>query len=215
MASKNGVIKASILLKILIKNPPYQTHPSNTRSFCLVGGQISNHTAKWMQDTSKKSPMELINEVPPIKVEGRIVACEGAYFGYPKKKWEELVVYTSLLDITDMTPSIASAIQKREEKQKVHQFLIGLQLVVSDVPSLADQMSFAANSRSQVQSRDSRSTPLSGGNLRRTGPYCDHCKQDGHYMHTCFQLHPELRPKKEYGKSGGNKPRTTTISKVS
>ncbi|THG09879.1 hypothetical protein TEA_008698 [Camellia sinensis var. sinensis] len=29
------------------------------------------------QDTSKKSPMELINEVPPIKVEARIVACEG------------------------------------------------------------------------------------------------------------------------------------------
>uniref|UniRef100_A0A2N9FAU3 Zinc finger CHCC-type domain-containing protein n=1 Tax=Fagus sylvatica TaxID=28930 RepID=A0A2N9FAU3_FAGSY len=31
----------------------------------------------YMLDTSKKSPMELINEVPPIKVEGRIVACEG------------------------------------------------------------------------------------------------------------------------------------------
>ncbi|RVW41795.1 NADH dehydrogenase [ubiquinone] iron-sulfur protein 6, mitochondrial [Vitis vinifera] len=30
-----------------------------------------------MNDTSKKSPMELINEVPPIKVEARIVACEG------------------------------------------------------------------------------------------------------------------------------------------
>ncbi|KAH9784050.1 NADH dehydrogenase iron-sulfur protein 6 [Citrus sinensis] len=29
------------------------------------------------KDVSKKSPMELINEVPPIKVEGRIVACEG------------------------------------------------------------------------------------------------------------------------------------------
>ncbi|KAK6926154.1 Zinc finger, CHCC-type [Dillenia turbinata] len=28
-------------------------------------------------DTSKKSPMELINEVPPIVVKGRIVACEG------------------------------------------------------------------------------------------------------------------------------------------
>lgn len=27
-----------------------------------------------------KSPMELINEVPPIKVEGRIVACEGGLF---------------------------------------------------------------------------------------------------------------------------------------
>uniref|UniRef100_A0ACD5ZZG1 Uncharacterized protein n=1 Tax=Avena sativa TaxID=4498 RepID=A0ACD5ZZG1_AVESA len=38
---------------------------------------VGSHTAKWMQDTSKKSPMELINEVPPIKVEGRIVACEG------------------------------------------------------------------------------------------------------------------------------------------
>ncbi|XP_042471047.1 NADH dehydrogenase [ubiquinone] iron-sulfur protein 6, mitochondrial-like isoform X2 [Zingiber officinale] len=31
----------------------------------------------YLLDTSKKSPMELINEVPPIKVEGRIVACEG------------------------------------------------------------------------------------------------------------------------------------------
>ncbi|KAK7341218.1 hypothetical protein VNO80_24144 [Phaseolus coccineus] len=50
---------------------------TSTRSFSLVASQISNHTAKWMQDTSKKSPMELINEVPPIKVEGRIVACEG------------------------------------------------------------------------------------------------------------------------------------------
>ncbi|KAM0945685.1 putative Zinc finger, CHCC-type [Dioscorea sansibarensis] len=38
---------------------------------------VSSHTAKWMQDTSKKSPMELISEVPPIKVEGRIAACEG------------------------------------------------------------------------------------------------------------------------------------------
>ncbi|KAM0862691.1 hypothetical protein ACQ4PT_045106 [Festuca glaucescens] len=38
---------------------------------------VGSHTAKWMQDTSKKSPMELINEVPPIKVEGRIVCCEG------------------------------------------------------------------------------------------------------------------------------------------
>ncbi|XP_010943452.1 NADH dehydrogenase [ubiquinone] iron-sulfur protein 6, mitochondrial isoform X2 [Elaeis guineensis] len=38
---------------------------------------VSKHTAKWMQDTSKKSPMESINEVRPIKVEGRIVACGG------------------------------------------------------------------------------------------------------------------------------------------
>ncbi|CDP04934.1 unnamed protein product [Coffea canephora] len=38
---------------------------------------ITTHTEKWMQDTTQKSPMQLINEVPPIKVEGRIVACEG------------------------------------------------------------------------------------------------------------------------------------------
>ncbi|XP_006659152.1 NADH dehydrogenase [ubiquinone] iron-sulfur protein 6, mitochondrial [Oryza brachyantha] len=38
---------------------------------------LGSHTAKWMQDTSKKSPMELINAVPPIKVEGRIAACDG------------------------------------------------------------------------------------------------------------------------------------------
>ncbi|XP_074581026.1 NADH dehydrogenase [ubiquinone] iron-sulfur protein 6, mitochondrial-like [Curcuma longa] len=29
------------------------------------------------KNTSKKSPMELLNEVPPIKVEERIVASEG------------------------------------------------------------------------------------------------------------------------------------------
>ncbi|KAL5222019.1 hypothetical protein ABZP36_026732 [Zizania latifolia] len=38
---------------------------------------VGNHTAKWMQDTSKKSPMEMINAEPPIKVEGRIAACDG------------------------------------------------------------------------------------------------------------------------------------------
>ncbi|KAL2921418.1 NADH dehydrogenase [ubiquinone] iron-sulfur protein 6 mitochondrial [Bienertia sinuspersici] len=31
-----------------------------------------------LKDKSKKSPMQLINEVPPIKVEGRIAVCEGA-----------------------------------------------------------------------------------------------------------------------------------------
>ncbi|KAK0592779.1 hypothetical protein LWI29_025207 [Acer saccharum] len=66
---------ASTLLKTLIKS---SNLPSSTRNLCLLtNGIVSNHTAKWMQDTSKKSPMELINEVPPIKVEGRIVACEG------------------------------------------------------------------------------------------------------------------------------------------
>ncbi|XP_061357355.1 NADH dehydrogenase [ubiquinone] iron-sulfur protein 6, mitochondrial [Gastrolobium bilobum] len=64
---------ASSVLRSLIRFSSSKT----TRSFSLVSTQIGEHTAKWMQDTSKKSPMELINEVPPIKVEGRIVACEG------------------------------------------------------------------------------------------------------------------------------------------
>ncbi|PKA53237.1 NADH dehydrogenase [ubiquinone] iron-sulfur protein 6, mitochondrial [Apostasia shenzhenica] len=46
----------------------------NTRA---VNSLVSEHTDKWLQDATRKSPMELINEVPPIKVEGRIVACEG------------------------------------------------------------------------------------------------------------------------------------------
>ena len=68
---------ASSVLKNLAKFSSSTATTTVTRSFSLATTQISNHTAKWMQDTSKKSPMELINEVPPIKVEGRIVACEG------------------------------------------------------------------------------------------------------------------------------------------
>ncbi|XP_064958159.1 NADH dehydrogenase [ubiquinone] iron-sulfur protein 6, mitochondrial-like [Musa acuminata AAA Group] len=48
--------------------------PPRARAFNFL---VSEHTAKWLQDTSKKSPMQLINEVPPVKFEGRIVACEG------------------------------------------------------------------------------------------------------------------------------------------
>ncbi|XP_022744853.1 NADH dehydrogenase [ubiquinone] iron-sulfur protein 6, mitochondrial-like [Durio zibethinus] len=39
--------------------------------------QLNSGTSLFPLSISKKSPMELINEVPPIKVEGRIVACEG------------------------------------------------------------------------------------------------------------------------------------------
>ncbi|XP_044472216.1 NADH dehydrogenase [ubiquinone] iron-sulfur protein 6, mitochondrial-like [Mangifera indica] len=65
---------ASSLFKALIGS---SNRPLKARNLSSVSAVISNHTAKWMQDVSKKSPMELINEVPPIKVEGRIVACEG------------------------------------------------------------------------------------------------------------------------------------------
>ncbi|CAN1841996.1 NADH dehydrogenase [ubiquinone] iron-sulfur protein 6, mitochondrial [Linum perenne] len=71
---------ASILFKSLARPSAALLASSSTtaiRNMSLVSSQISPHTAKWMQDTTKKSPMELINEIPPIKVEGRIAACEG------------------------------------------------------------------------------------------------------------------------------------------
>ncbi|KAL2633663.1 hypothetical protein R1flu_005142 [Riccia fluitans] len=37
----------------------------------------SEHTAKWMTNYEVKSPMELIAEIPPLEVHGRVVACEG------------------------------------------------------------------------------------------------------------------------------------------
>ncbi|KAK6118483.1 hypothetical protein DH2020_047750 [Rehmannia glutinosa] len=68
---RNGLM-ATQLMKAL-------TGSSNSRCLSgIVSSEITtSHTQKWMQDTSKKSPMELINEVPPIKVDDRIVACEG------------------------------------------------------------------------------------------------------------------------------------------
>ncbi|KAK9671188.1 hypothetical protein RND81_12G012000 [Saponaria officinalis] len=60
---------------------------ANARSFSIVTTEVvTSHTDKWMQDKSKKSPMELINEVPPIKVDGRIAVCEGDHnpsLGHP------------------------------------------------------------------------------------------------------------------------------------
>ncbi|XP_059304366.1 NADH dehydrogenase [ubiquinone] iron-sulfur protein 6, mitochondrial [Lycium ferocissimum] len=72
---KQGMVMASNLLKTLTG----KSSNFGSRSLSGVGSSevVTSHTDKWMQDSSKKSPMELINEVPPIKVEGRIAACEG------------------------------------------------------------------------------------------------------------------------------------------
>ncbi|THG09887.1 NADH dehydrogenase [ubiquinone] iron-sulfur protein 6, mitochondrial-like [Camellia sinensis] len=84
---KMGYKMASNLMRTLL-TPSTSNFASNSRTLTTTAAAaatssfvssevITTHTAKWMQDTSKKSPMELINEVPPIKVEARIVACEG------------------------------------------------------------------------------------------------------------------------------------------
>ncbi|KAL8497665.1 hypothetical protein ACS0TY_021120 [Phlomoides rotata] len=51
------------------------TGSSNSQSLGgIINSEIiTSHTTKWMQDSSKKSLMNLINEVPLIQ----IVACEG------------------------------------------------------------------------------------------------------------------------------------------
>ncbi|KAL9240218.1 hypothetical protein vseg_014463 [Gypsophila vaccaria] len=72
------------MLRSLAKSTALRFNP---RSFSILSTEVvTTHTDKWMQDKSKKSPMELINEVPPIKVDARIVACEGAHnpsLGHP------------------------------------------------------------------------------------------------------------------------------------
>ncbi|KAL8127633.1 NADH dehydrogenase [ubiquinone] iron-sulfur protein 6, mitochondrial [Apium graveolens] len=84
IARKQGYAMASNLVKTLIRSPnrPVSSPLSSLHKLRFIGGVVNSevtvsHTAKWMQATDKKSPMELINEVPPIKVDGRIAVCEG------------------------------------------------------------------------------------------------------------------------------------------
>ncbi|PNH05808.1 NADH dehydrogenase [ubiquinone] iron-sulfur protein 6, mitochondrial [Tetrabaena socialis] len=42
-----------------------------------LGDGIKNHTDKWLQASGGKSPMQYINEVPPVKVKGLVVASHG------------------------------------------------------------------------------------------------------------------------------------------
>ncbi|XP_065003543.1 NADH dehydrogenase [ubiquinone] iron-sulfur protein 6, mitochondrial-like [Musa acuminata AAA Group] len=53
------------LPRLLKTQDPFRG-PPRARAFDFL---VSEHTAKWLQDTSKKSPMQLINEVPPVKFE--------------------------------------------------------------------------------------------------------------------------------------------------
>ncbi|CAF2374838.1 hypothetical protein HID58_044718 [Brassica napus] len=75
MASK--LVKALIRSQILPSTRRHFSAPVTTQLGEPTDDLVGNHTKKWMQDLSKKSPMELINEVPPIKVKGRTAACEG------------------------------------------------------------------------------------------------------------------------------------------
>ncbi|XAR71534.1 hypothetical protein NMG60_11017862 [Bertholletia excelsa] len=79
MAAYGKKLGCALVSSLMRSTTRSSNFSSNSRNFSgVVSSEIlSSHTAKWMQDTSKKSPMELISEVPPIKVEGRIVACEG------------------------------------------------------------------------------------------------------------------------------------------
>ncbi|XP_024363436.1 NADH dehydrogenase [ubiquinone] iron-sulfur protein 6, mitochondrial [Physcomitrium patens] len=73
---QNGLIQHPVPLAPLSSST--QLEASFARSGASVRFMSDDHTAKWMQNTqSKKSPMELINEVPPIKVDARVAACEG------------------------------------------------------------------------------------------------------------------------------------------
>ncbi|KAL9249088.1 NADH dehydrogenase [ubiquinone] iron-sulfur protein 6, mitochondrial-like protein [Drosera capensis] len=75
LAQEEGVIPTGKLktAMLLLRNTPFF-------SSVIAENQLFHLQKSKLHDTSKKSPMQLINEVPPIKVEDRIVACEGGSF---------------------------------------------------------------------------------------------------------------------------------------
>lgn len=50
-----------------------------------------------IQSTDKKSPMELINEVPPITVDARVVACEGGTLSSPSLE-SDVAIYRKIIN---------------------------------------------------------------------------------------------------------------------
>ncbi|KAK6264957.1 hypothetical protein SCA6_020391 [Theobroma cacao] len=83
-------------------------------------------------DTGKKSLMELINEVPPIKVEGRIVACEGDSnhdLGHPiefmcldfKETAESVNIMEGGSGSSYNPPALAKPLPELETLQKQHE----------------------------------------------------------------------------------------------
>ncbi|CAK9218132.1 unnamed protein product [Sphagnum jensenii] len=67
------MLAGSVMLAILVAS--YLSCVDPLQIDCNIDND--DHTAKWMQSTDKKSPMELISEVPVIEVDARVVACEG------------------------------------------------------------------------------------------------------------------------------------------
>ncbi|KAK6269002.1 hypothetical protein QUC31_013162 [Theobroma cacao] len=70
-----GVVRSSSRYLFELEETRLESLPNGNPPFFLLSLNVFN--PKYSKDTGKKSLMELINEVPPIKVEARIVACEG------------------------------------------------------------------------------------------------------------------------------------------
>ncbi|EOY28670.1 Uncharacterized protein TCM_030205 [Theobroma cacao] len=74
------------------------------------------------KDTGKKSLMELINEVPPIKVEARIVACEGGICKHHGRwQWQLLQPSSSITFSFEPFEALAKPLPELETLQKQHE----------------------------------------------------------------------------------------------
>ena len=98
---------------------------------------------------------------------------------------------TQILNNTPL-PSLFEAFATIEGDERRRRILSPSPMV-RHPPPISDQLAFAARSGprppSSSRSPGATSGPPSAGNH----PYCQHCRQLGHTIDCCFDLHPELK----------------------
>eukprot|EP00741_Cyanophora_paradoxa_P022377 tig00021462_g21603.t1 len=70
---------SSAVSRSMVARAPMRTPAAAVITRSASAAAPSGHTAKWLfnPDGNTKSPMELIAEVPPIEINGRVAACDG------------------------------------------------------------------------------------------------------------------------------------------
>ncbi|XP_031253465.1 uncharacterized protein LOC116111420 [Pistacia vera] len=138
-----------------------------------------------------------------------------AYYTKLKGLWDE---YNAYSQIPPCTCGSAKAIAVEKEKEKVHQFLMGLnekynvvrsQILNTDpLPSLARSYALVSQEEKQQQIATTRGATIveaaafaasknnlkavtrsNNGNRDTSKLYCEHCKKNKHTKETCFELH--------------------------
>lgn len=169
---------------------------------------------------------ELQQQLSQIKQTGNQTVTE--YLGKMKKRWEELRQYRPV------APTVQDYL-KREEEDKIFQFLAGLssnfedtkrdilsrieQLPFTTICSIVQReetrrrtMSTKGTTSNEVQENSAFNSYKSDGNKNwnkgkeKKRFHCDYCKRDGHTKDRCWELYPNLQP---------TKPRSASTNQVS